>query len=122
MSPEAYYLSSLDSTKFGVTRVCVFQKRLRFQTGKECALVKVGPPVIGQDYGLVEDIDLFLIANRHEGEGLSPVKECSCFVFIARPLIDDIEIRDEIAKEDVEIVAWGELYRTKADADQHVFG
>jgi hypothetical protein len=42
-------------------------------------------------------------------------------VFVARPLINDIEAQDEIGKEDVEVVAWGELYRTKADADQHVF-
>ena len=122
MNPETYYLSSLESTKFGVTRTCVVQKRLRFRTGKECALVKVSPPVIGQDYGLVDDIDLFVITNRHEGEGLSPIKEFPCFVFIARPLIEDIEARDEIEKDDVEIVAWGELYRTKVDADQHVFG
>jgi hypothetical protein len=122
MRPENYFLSSLDSTKFSVTRECVFQKHLRFRTGKECVLVRVNPPVIGQDYGVGEDIDLFVLTNRHEGQGLSPIKEFPCFVFIARPLIDDIESRDEIDKEDVEVVAWGELYRTKTDADKHVFG
>jgi hypothetical protein len=121
MTTETYFLSSLESTKFSVTRECVFQKRLRFRTGKECVLVKVTPPVIGQEYGIGEDIDFFVITNRHEGMGLSPIKEFPCFVFIARPLIDDIEAREEIGKEDVEVVAWGELYRTKADADQHVF-
>jgi len=121
MMAETYFLSSLDSTKFSATRECVFQKRLRFRTGKECVLVKVDPLVIGQDYGVGEDIDLFVLTNRHEGHGLFPIKEFPCFVFIARPLIGDIESRDEIDKEDVEIVAWGELYRTKADADNHVF-
>jgi hypothetical protein len=121
MTTERYFLSSLESTKFSVTRECVFQKRLRLRTGKECVLVKVSPPVIGQEYGTGEDVDLFVITARHEGRGLSPIEEFPCFVFIARPLIDDIETPDEIEKRDVEIVAWGELYRTKSDADQHVF-
>jgi len=121
MSAETYFLSSLESTKFSVTRECVFQRRLRFGTGKECVLVKVSPPVIGQEYAVCGDVELFVLAARHKGRGLSPIKEFPCFVFIARPLIDDIGAREEIAKEDVEVVAWGELYRTKADADQHVF-
>jgi hypothetical protein len=121
MATETYFLSSLDSTRFSITRACVFQKRLRFQTGKECVLVTVSPPVIGQEFGLGVDCDSFVIATRHEGEGLSPIKRFPCFVYITRPLIDGIEARDEIRKEDVAIIAWGELYRTKVDADQHVF-
>jgi hypothetical protein len=118
---EIYYLSSLDSVKFGSTRECIFIKRLNLNTGKECVLVRLSPPVIGQDYGLGTDIEDFVLTNRHEGEGLSPIREFPCFVFIARPLIDDIGERDQITKGDVEIIAWGELYRTKSDADNHVF-
>jgi hypothetical protein len=118
---EIYYLSSLDSMKFTSTRECIFLKRLRFNTGKECVLVKLSPPVIGQDYGLGTDIEEFVLTNRHEGEGLSPIREFPCFVFIARPLSDEIGQRDEISKDQVEVIAWGELYRTKLDADNHVF-
>lgn len=118
---ETYFLSSLDYKTFSVTRKCVFQKRLRFRTGKDCVLVRVSPPVIGQAYGTGEDINLLVIAARHEGKGLFPIEEFPCFVFITRPLIDDIEAHEEIGKEDVEILGWGELYRTRADADQHVF-
>jgi hypothetical protein len=121
MKPEIYFLSSLESIKFSSTRECVFQKRLNFRNGKECMLVRVNPPVVGQDYGVAEDITLFVLTNRHEGHGLFPIKEFPCFVFIARPLIDDIELQDEIDKEDLEVVAWGELYRTKSDADKHIF-
>jgi hypothetical protein len=118
---ERYFLSSLESAKFGITRECVFQRRLHFDSGKECALVKVSPPVVGQDYGLGTDIDVFVVTNRHRGQGLSPIREFPCFVFIARPLIDGIESRDVIKKDDLEVVAWGELYRTRADADNHAF-
>ncbi len=122
VNTETYFLSSLESARFGVPRECVFVKRLRFQTGKECILARINPPVIGQDFGVADDIDLVLLSNRHEGEGPSPIKEFPCFVFIARPLSADVERRAEIAREDVQVIAWGELYRTKADAERHVFG
>lgn len=121
MNADAYYLSSLDSERLAPTRVCTFLKPLRFDTGKECALARLSPPVIGQPFGLGEDIDVVAIANRHEGEGLFPILTFPCFVFVARSLIDDIEDRSVISSTDVEVIGWGELYRTKHDADNHVF-
>ena len=121
MQPATYYLSSLDSIKFGQTRECVFLRQLWFDTGKECALVRLSPPVIGQEYGLADDLEELVLASRREDHGLFPIKEFPCFVFVARPLIEGIGQRDVISKNEVEIVGWGELYRTRHDADQRVF-
>lgn len=122
MKPTTYYLSSLDSVSFAETRECVFTKKLAFTSGKECILAKVDPPVIGQRYGLGgKDIEYLFLASRHEGEPLDPIKSFPCFVFIARPLVPDLEAKEAIDKEDLEIIAWGEVYRTKHDADNHVF-
>lgn len=44
------------------------------------------------------------------------------FVFIARALNDNIQDSEVISKDNLQIVAWGELYRTKEDADEHRFG
>jgi len=118
---EIYYLSSLDSVKFAPTRECTFLKRLRFRTGKECVLVRLSPPVVGQEYGVGTDIEDFILTNRHEGEEFSPITSFPCFVFIARLLIENPDVPHEIDTHDVEVVAWGELYRTKHDADKHVF-
>ena len=71
--------------------------------------------------GIWSDIDLVVLSNRHKGETLSPIHEFPCFVFVARPLITDIQIREEITRNELEIVGWGELYRTRADAVNHVF-
>jgi len=84
-------------------------------------LVRLSPKVIGQEYGLVEDLELFVLVNRHDGETLFSIKSFPCFVFITRPLVDNIQNFDEISNDDVEIIAWGELYRSKHDADNHVF-
>jgi len=117
MNLETYFLSSLDNTRFTQTRECTFEKRLRFNTGKDCALVKLVPPVVGQDFGLPADIDLFVIAARHQGQELFPITTFPCSVHIARPLIEDIGVREVITKEDLEVIAWGDLYKTRFDAD-----
>ncbi len=121
MNKKTYYLSSLDSIKFNPTRECKFIKHICFNSGKECVVAKISPPIIGQEYGICKDIEIFILTNRHENEGINPIKTFPCFVFIARPLIDNIELHYEISNQDIEIVGWGELYRTKYDADNNVF-
>ncbi len=118
---DKFYLSSLESSLFEPTRECTFVKKLSFDTGKECALVRLSPKVVGQSFGTGEDLEFFVLSNRHEGETLFPVSVFPCFVFITKPLIENIESKNEIDKSDLEIVGWGELYRSKDDADNHVF-
>lgn len=121
MSQERYFLSSLESTAFGATRECTFLKRLRFDSGKECVLAELTPPVIGQQFGVAQDIRFVVLASRHEGYMLTPIVEFPCFVFIARVLAVDLENVSVISSGDLEVLAWGELYRTRLDADNHVF-
>lgn len=118
---DIVYLSSLESTRFEPVRDCRLVKQLSFGTGKQCALMKINPPVVGQDFNERADIDTVLIANRHEGETLFPINEFPCFVFICRPLIKGIEGRETVAKDEVEIIGWGELYRSRSDALNHIF-
>ena len=62
-----------------------------------------------------------VLAARHEGDSLSSITEFPCFIFVARSLDSDITTRSTIKKSDLQILAWGELYKTKDDADGHVF-
>ena len=111
---ETYFLSSLESSRFTETRTCVFRKRMRFPTGKDAVLVEISPPVIGPDFGLGDnEIDLLVLANRYEGATLFPIDKFPCHIFITRPLVEGIEERDEVRKEELEILAWGELYPTR---------
>lgn len=115
------YLSSLESSRFVPVRECRLIRRMSFDTEKQCALVKIEPPVIGQDFAQGADIDTVLLTNRHEGETLFPISDFPCFVFICRPLIEGIESREIVTKDDMEIIGWGELYRSQNDAANHVF-
>lgn len=115
------YLSSLDSVRFEPVRECHFLRKLRFDTGKECALVRLDPPVVGQDFGSGQDLDQFVVAARHEGGTLFPVSEFPLFVFVGL-LRDGVAGAAEISTADVQVIGWGELYRTAEDARAHRFG
>jgi hypothetical protein len=116
-----YFLSSLDSYVLEPTRVCKFTSFARFNTGKECVLATVAPPIPGEPFGLSEDISRVLLSIRHEGDSLSAIAEFPCFVHVARLLREIEDDDDAISSSEVESIAWGELYRSQYDAEHHVF-
>jgi hypothetical protein len=116
-----YYLSSLDSYVLEEVRVCDFVTITHFDTGKECAIATLDPPIPGQVFGLASDITEVVLAARHEGDLLSSIREFPCFVHVARPVIADIRHEGVVVAAELENLAWGELYRSKTDAENHVF-
>jgi len=114
------YLSSLESSRFEPVRRCRLIRRLRFDTGKPCALVSLDPPVIGQDFGELEDLAELIVTARHEGASLFPIEEFPLFVHLG--LLRAPGDPDVISAADVEVIGWGELYRTADDAENHRFG
>ena len=121
MGLPRYFLSSLDSYMLEKPRACDFVALTRFDTGKECVVAVVDPPIPGQSFGSGADISQVMLAARHEGDRLSAISEFPCFVFVARPLVPGIECRQCVTATDMEVIAWGELYRTRDDAERHVF-
>jgi hypothetical protein len=119
---QMLYLSSLESYLFEPVRACLFVRLLRFDTGKPCALVRLSPAVPGASLGTTGDLDTFVLATRHEGATIEPIDEFPCFVHIGRPLIVLDDGIDVITAAQVEVLAWGELYRTADDAANHSFG
>jgi hypothetical protein len=64
----------------------------------------------------------FVVTTRFEGATLSPINEYPCFVFIALPK-GDLDPRVVLLKaDDLQIIGWGELYRSPEDAAAHRFG
>lgn len=116
------YLSSLESYRFEPVRKCRLVRLIRFDTGKPCALVSLHPGVSGQDFGVPGDLDTLILATRHEGASLAPIREFPCFVYIGIPSLHWDSSRDEISSDHVQIIAWGELYASAEDAARHSFG
>ncbi|MGQ7249268.1 hypothetical protein ACUN9Y_18300 [Halomonas sp. V046] len=121
MKQSVYYLSSLDSIVFSKTRRCNFIKKFFFDTGKECVLANIDPPVIGQTFGFSEDISNIILSGRHEGENIFNIKNFPFFVFVAKLNCSPEKLVSGINKDDLHILAWGEIYRTFDDAENHAF-
>lgn len=118
---DIYYLSSLESARFATVRECQFTKMLAFDTGKTAVVARIKPPVVGQDFNLSHDLQNVVLVARHEGVSIFPVSEFPCFVFIAIPN-NEFELMSPIRSDDLTIIGWGELYRTRPDAENHIFG
>ena len=121
MAMLRFYLSSLDSYALEGVRTCDFVEVKQFETGKECVVAEVHPPIPGHSFGLDFDLTEVVLAARHEGDTLSNIRVFPCFVHVARPVSADIRSHKRVVASDVESLAWGELYRSESDAESHVF-
>lgn len=122
MQPPTYYLSSLESIRFETVRECQVERVLAFDTGKLALEVLLRPGVVGQDFNRSSDINKALLVCRHEDASLDPIREFPCFVFVTIPVREGYELQTPIRSDDLEIVGWGELYRSPDDAKNHRFG
>ena len=112
-----FYLASTESSALGEPRKAWRVKRLRGDDRDDYLLIRIDPPIIGQPFGLgAKDINMVIVAPRHEGVSLFPIVEWPVFVYVARPLIDDIERRGLIHGDDTTVIYWAELYKTEEDA------
>lgn len=78
--------------------------------------------MVGQDFNRNSDIETVILSARHGGASLDPVDEFPCFVFITIPHEGYESLQSPIRSENLEIIGWGELYRTPDDAARHAFG
>lgn len=112
-----FYLASSEGYDMAEPRRCWIIKRLTTDQRNDLLLVRIDPPLIGQKYGLGgRDVDQVLMAARHQGASVFPVKEWPVFVHVARPLIENPQDRESLQDGEFESIAWAELYRSEQDA------
>lgn len=121
MNGVTLYLSSLESDRFTRVRECRFVRPIVVGDQKPGVVVHLTPGVPGQDLGAVEDISSFVLTTRFEGTDIRVLEEFPCFVFIALPGVALTPELERIAAVDLQVIAWGELYRTATDAEEHRF-
>jgi hypothetical protein len=122
MTGRTFYLSSLESARFEPVRECRVETLLTFDTGKAAVRARLSLPVVGQDFGRGADIETVILAARHEGVSVDRITEFPCFVFIVIPRSDVGVVESPVRADELEIIGWGELYRTAEDARRHAFG
>ena len=118
--PDFFLSAAGENEGLATPRACWEKARLKDPVRDDHMLVEIEPPVIGQNYGLGgEDISNLILSTRHEGFSLFPVKEWPCHVYIARILDDAITQTLTFTRDQVEIIAWGIIFRTFDEANAH---
>lgn len=120
-NPDFYLTAAGDMRgDLAIPRACrVVDRVADSAVGHDHLLIEVSPPVIGQKYGLgAEDISVLLIAQHFEGFPIDPILQWPCPVYIYR-IVDRslIETLTVTAATQSEMIGWGTLYKTRAEAD-----
>ncbi|HEV2614174.1 MAG TPA: hypothetical protein VGV92_05645 [Gammaproteobacteria bacterium] len=116
-----YYLSSNEIVTFAEPRKCWLIRRLTCGARNNLALVKVFPEVRfeGKD-GNELVCDEFILANRFEGSDIWKKVGFPIEVYICALKEKNVKDFNVIAKSDMDIVAWGELYPSEESATQNL--
>ncbi|WP_020076623.1 hypothetical protein [Cryocola sp. 340MFSha3.1] len=118
---SVYYLSSLDSSLFEPVRRCTVITTLAFDTGRSALVVDLDPAVVGQNFNVGEDLRRFILTSRFQGDDVAAIDHFPFFAYICLPKTGWQELETPLRAADVDIVGWGELYRTAEDASAHRF-
>lgn len=120
MNKPDFYLASSEGYGMEEPRCCFAVRRLRGDSRDDYLLVRIEPPVIGQGFNLGnQDIHYLILATRHIGKSLFPIQHWPVFVHVARSLIP-LEGRDVIHDNEMESIAWAELYETEEKASAKI--
>jgi hypothetical protein len=121
MSEPDFYLASTEGYGLEEPHRCWRLKRLATSQRDDLLLVRIDPPLPGQKYGLGNrDIEMVLVAPRHHGTSLFPIAAWPVYVHVARPLVEAPQLRQSLGSEELEEIAWAELYKTENDARMKV--
>lgn len=102
-------------------RACWQKARLRDEVRSDHMLIQIEPPLDGQRFGLGEaDVTNLIISSRHQGQTLYPITEWPSFVYVARILDNAVLRSGAFTRNQVELLAWGTLFRTLEEASDHV--
>jgi hypothetical protein len=93
--------------------------RLQTEEGRECVLVEVDPPVIGQPFGLgSKDLHSLILATRYKDVPFERVVNRPLYVLIYR-ILNPVEADQNVVRQsDMTMEAWGEVYPTFEDAER----
>jgi hypothetical protein len=113
MEATSFFLASSEGYGMEAPRRCVAIKRLHGERRDDYLLVSIDPPLVGQAFGMGDrDIDHVIVATRHKGESLFPIKRWPVYVHVARLLVP-FEGQDRVRSDELESIAWAELYDTE---------
>src|SRR6516225_8201031 len=114
MAPEFFLSTAGEYEPLAAPRACMPKGRLRDEVRDDHMLIEIDPPLYGQSIGLgAAEITHLIISSRQKGQTLYPVSEWPSFVYVARILDSAIFSTRSFTRKQVELIAWGVIFRTR---------
>jgi hypothetical protein len=119
-SPEFFMSTAGEYEPLAAPRACWQKARLRDEVRGDHMLVDIEPALDGQRFGLgAIDITQLILSARHRGQTLYPISEWPFFVYVSRIVDKSVVESHAFTREQVELIAWGTLFRTRGEASDH---
>jgi hypothetical protein len=100
--------------------MCWEKVRLRDSVRDDHMLIEIEPKFAGQHFGLgTVDITQLVISAHLRDQTLYPISKWPLFVYVGRILDKAIIESRAFTREQVELIAWGALFRTLEEASDH---
>lgn len=118
--PDFFLSAAGENEDLSSPRACWVKARLKDEVCDHHLLIEIEPSLIGQWYGLgSKEINNLILSPRYEGDSFFPIKQWPCHVYIARILDDTVMETLMFTRTQVEIIAWGMIFRTFDEANAH---
>ena len=107
---DVFFLASMATLRFSSVFRSEVERPVELPNGRHALMVSCDPPVNGQEIGHPLGISELLLWSRFEDEDLWTIPAFPHFVQICLP---DVDLSAEAMPASI---AWGEIYKTEADA------
>jgi hypothetical protein len=119
-SPDFFLSAAGEYEPLAAPRACWQRTRLRDEVRDDHMLIEIEPALEGQRFGLGSmDVMSLVLSSRHRGQTLFPISEWPSFVYVARILDDAVLTSRTFTRDQVELIAWGTLFRKLEEATDH---
>jgi hypothetical protein len=118
---KIYYLGSIDSRLLQECRECIFDRFLKFNTGKDAVIASIDPPIQIEIDGSWTLFKKILVTTHYEGDDIKNIVSFPFYVYVALPP-ENINIVDikTIEKQALFIVGVAGLFSTEEDCKKYV--
>jgi hypothetical protein len=116
-APDFFMSTAGEYSPLAAPRACWQRARLRDAVRDDYMLVEIEPALKDRRFGLgATDITRLLLSTRHRGQTLFPVSEWPSSVYVTRIVDDTVLDTGMFTPGQVELIAWGALFRTREEA------
>ncbi len=114
-NPDFYLTAAGEYTPLAEPRACWVIERLSDAPGDEYLLVEIRPAFVATDSSGA-DICTVVLSARHRGDSFAAIASWPMHVYVSRILDERLLRTPCFNKAQLEVIAWGRLYRSFQDA------